>query len=188
MSIESALRDIVTINRGLGDFWSKSAGWAPSSTAQLLSKSRLDWQTSLSETLAMWCLPIRSTLSPGELILAWANLRSLVEGTLKLFLSVYHQDYLGDKFAIQQRGTIVQPDEIGLEQLRTFFVKSDLLPQHHQFIQFVRERGNAIHSFKHRELGDHNDFSNTVTSYLLLLRDVDRSLPYPDGVSFHWQL
>jgi hypothetical protein len=188
MSIQTTLRDIVAMNRGLAEFWSNSEGWAPLSAAQLLSNARLDWQTSLSEALAMWCVPVRSALSDGELILAWANLRSLVEGTLKLFLSVHHQDYLFDTSAVQKRGKVVQPDEIQLEALRTFFVSAKLLPRHHQFIQLVQQRGNAIHSFKNRELGNASEFTSAVVSYLSLVKDVDSSLPYPDGVVFHWQL
>ncbi|WP_272480015.1 hypothetical protein [Aquibacillus koreensis] len=37
-----------------------------------------------------------SKAEDGDLILAWANLGTLVEGTIKLFLSVYLNDYLDD--------------------------------------------------------------------------------------------
>lgn len=77
--------DVVTriesLNAQLAGFWSKSDGWAPADAAGILGKSRLDWQVSLSGTLRTWVG--RPVLTPGELILAWANLGALIEGSVK---------------------------------------------------------------------------------------------------------
>ncbi|WP_156918451.1 hypothetical protein [Bradyrhizobium sp. Cp5.3] len=51
LSLDEVVQRIIKLNDGLQKFWSKSHGWAPVEAAGLLSKSRLDWQVSLSETL-----------------------------------------------------------------------------------------------------------------------------------------
>src|SRR5579859_1182306 len=96
-SIKEVVQRIVNLNKGLADFWGNANGWAPTDSANLLSRSRLDWQVSLSESLGHWTG--RKKISDGDLILAWANLGSLVEGTMKLFLSVYYEDYKKDLHA-----------------------------------------------------------------------------------------
>src|SRR5260221_10813638 len=96
MTIEEVVFRIEKLNSGLASFWAASNGWAPVEAAGLLTKSRLDWQTSLSTTLRLWLREPATALSDGELILAWSNLGSLVEGTLKLLLSVFYMDYKQD--------------------------------------------------------------------------------------------
>ena len=51
---------------------------------------------SLSASLRLWIRDPADALTPAELILAWANLGSLVEGTIKTFLSVWYETYKGD--------------------------------------------------------------------------------------------
>jgi hypothetical protein len=80
-------------------FWKSAHGWAPISAANLLNRSALEWQVSLAESLTRW---VGRTLE-GDLILAWANLSALVEGQLKLFLSVYYHDYKKDVKDSQNR-------------------------------------------------------------------------------------
>ena len=89
------------------DFWKSAHGWAPIEAAGLLNKSMLEWQASLSSSLRMWLC----SSSDGDLILAWANIGALVEGHLKLFLSVWYNDYSADSDAIKdKRGRLQEPD------------------------------------------------------------------------------
>lgn len=81
MAIAEVVDRVETLNQGIAEFWSKSDGWAPVAAAGLLGKSRLDWQASLSGSLRLWMREPPNALTPAELILAWANLGSLVEGT-----------------------------------------------------------------------------------------------------------
>ena len=114
----------MTLNEGLRRFWTKADGWAPSEAARLLSKSRLDWQVSLSSCLKIWSKEHNSDDESGCLILAWVNLGSLVEGTMKLFMSVWYNDYMNDNEAIKKRGRDVKdPDILSLEEMRVFFKK-----------------------------------------------------------------
>ncbi|MDF3195360.1 hypothetical protein [Pseudomonas sp. 1928-m] len=169
---------IISGNTQLAKFWSSSHGWAPKEAAELMSKSRLDWQVELSKTLQIW-----SSLDskPGELILAWANLGALVEGTLKLFLSVFYQDYSTDEFSLKNKGKLVDPDVLALEKLRQFFIKKQLLDQDDLgLIEKVQQRRNAIHAFKDRPIGTESEFLECVNLYLEFLVGINNRLPYPD--------
>ena len=96
MAIAEVVDRIETLNQGIAKFWSKSDGWASVAAAGLLGKSRLDWQASLSGSLRLWIHEPSNALTPAELILAWANLGSLVEGTIKTLLSVWYETYKAD--------------------------------------------------------------------------------------------
>jgi hypothetical protein len=180
--IEQVLDRIVTLNRGIRDFWSSADGWAPIEAAALLSKSRLDWQVSLSATLRLWFPSGGSQLTDGRLILAWANLGSLVEGTMKLFLSVFYADYSKDIDAFKKKnGKLIDPDVLTLERLRQFFTKKDLLSSEWEsYVQHVQSRRNAIHAFEDKELGTGLEYEQAVRRYLKLVREINSRIPYPD--------
>src|SRR5258708_38524822 len=99
VDLKSIIKEIVNLNEHIREFWSNAQGWAPVEAALQLSRSRLDWQVSLSLTLQLWITPPEDTQRDGQLILAWANLGSLVEGTLKLLLCVHYRDYQADAHA-----------------------------------------------------------------------------------------
>ena len=77
-SREETINRIINLTEGLSDFWKSPHGWAPIEAANLLTKSRLDWQASLARQLKLF-LDETNTES-GFLILAWATLGSLTEG------------------------------------------------------------------------------------------------------------
>lgn len=104
-------RRIATLTRNIMTFWSSANGWAPIDTANLLSRSMLEWQMSLAQSLTRW----PSTDSTGDLILAWANLGALVEGQLKLFLCVFYDDYKRDVDGIVRKMERIDPDTAALE-------------------------------------------------------------------------
>ena len=63
--------------------------------AEVLGRASLDWYVSLARTLSMW-VPEADNAAPdaqGRLILAWANLGALVEGTPRWFAAAYAEDY-----------------------------------------------------------------------------------------------
>ena len=114
MSITEVVNRIITLNDGLRRFWTEADGWAPIEAAQLLSKSRLDWQVSLSKCLKVWLAEPLPGDESGCLILAWTNLGSLIEGTMKLFLSVWYKNYKNDIEAIRKKGRLIDPDSLSL--------------------------------------------------------------------------
>ncbi len=174
---------IVEDNRKISTFWSKAHGWAPIEAAELMSKSRLDWQVELSETLHTWIATPRPDLTNAHLILGWANLGALVEGTMKWFLSVYYSDYKADVDALKsQNGDVVSPDGQSLEPLRQFFRKRiwDDTDSWDEWVLKIQQRRNAIHAYKDRNLGDHAEFVNDVVKYSKFLSEMHGRVPYPD--------
>ncbi len=188
LTIENVIDRIVTLNTKLASFWSKSDGWAPAHAAGLLGKSRLDWQVSLSSTLRMWASS--AELAPGELILAWANLGSLLEGSVKLLLSVYYDTYRTDLENLKKsnaydhkKGAPHSPDGLALESLRKYCLAGAIFDAEHLLLMdLVQQRRNAIHAFKDRPIGDATEFEGAVRGYLSFLREVVRRLPYPDDI------
>lgn len=183
LPIDVVITRIIRLNEGLNQFWIKADGWAPIEAAQLLSKSRLDWQVSLSKCLKIWVMESPAENESGRLILAWANLGSLVEGTMKLFLSVWYEGYKSDIEAIKRKGDLVDPDNLELDRLREFFkkriwVKGD--EDWDTWILKIQWRRNAIHAYKNRDLGTFEEFYNDVRVYLKFLRRINNQLPYPD--------
>jgi len=188
MAIGEVIDRIESLNRGIARFWAKSDGWAPVAAAGLLGKSRLDWQASLSGSLHLWIREPANALSPAELILAWANLGSLIEGTIKTLLSVWYETYKSDIDNLKKanaydkaKKTAHAPDGLTLEKLRNYCKAQKLLGHSgDKLVELVQQRRNAIHAFKDRPIGDGVEFQGAVRSYLDLLRAVNARLPYPD--------
>lgn len=183
MPINEVIERIISLSKGLKEFWSSAYGWAPLEAAQLLDKSRLDWQLSLSMCLKLWSEEVSKPEQAGYLILGWANLGSLVEGTLKLFLSVHYTTYQQDVDAIRnRRGNVQEPDVLSLEPLRQFFRKKIWNETWDCWIQHIQYCRNAIHAYKSRELDSHAEFIDDLRMYLQFLRYVNFRLPYPDEI------
>jgi hypothetical protein len=190
MSVIEVVNRIETLNRNLAHFWRTAHGWPPIEAAGLLSKSRLDWQVSLSRCLRLWIRTPPDRLEDGELILAWANLGSLTEGTMKLFLSVFYHDYQKDidglkaaKAYHHKKQAPISPDGLSLEVMRIYFKNRELLgAEIDTYVELVQRRRNAIHAYQDRPIGDDEEFQAAVSQYLMMLREVNISLPYPDEI------
>jgi len=180
----SIIENIIHLNTGLSTFWSNSLGWAPESAANLMNKSRLDWQVSLSKCLNLWTSEESRKLGDGVLILAWTNLGSLIEGSLKLFLAVFYDDYKKDLEAVTDRNdNIIDPDTLGLEKLRQFFNRKNTMlwsKEWNDFVLKIQGYRNSIHAFKNRKIGTFDEFEDSVKIYLELLMTINSRLPYPD--------
>ncbi len=177
--MKQIVTQIIDLNKSLAEYCRYVQGWAPIEAGNLLSRSRLDWQVSLSESLKHWT--DSKNLSDGDLILAWANLGSLVEGTMKLFLSVFYDDYKKDIRAIKKKNQLVDPDRLMLEQLKVFFKINDLLDSKWMnFIELVQQRRNAIHSFHNHNIGNRAEFCKSVSRYLEFIREIKTRFPNPD--------
>jgi hypothetical protein len=166
LTIQEVVERIVTLNVGLRDFWGSSEGWAPIEAARLLSRSRLDRQVSLSSALEIWISESANNLDEGRLILAWANLGSLVEGTMKLFLSAYLDDYRRSSNFDSGRLRQKDPDGLQLEPLRKLFLEEIWDEEIDKWIRLVQSRRN----------GEYPEFCVNPLS-------IPRSLSYPQIVS-----
>ncbi|HKM13309.1 MAG TPA: hypothetical protein VJY42_00055 [Candidatus Methanomethylophilaceae archaeon] len=181
LSIQEIVESIIELNSEMCNFWSDAIGWAPIEAAELLSKSRLDWQVSLTQYLEHWVAEIDDDNS-ASLILAWTNLGSIVEGTIKLALSVHYKDYMKSPDKVKAWGKDKSPDELQLEKLKVFsngklWEKDD---SWNEWISSIQKRRNAIHAFEDRELGDFKEFYDNLGTYLKFLTHIDGRLPYPD--------
>ena len=163
-------------------FWGNCNGWALPNAANLLNEAMLGWQVSLSETLRLW---IHKT-SVGELILAWTNLGTLVEGQLKLFLCIYLNDYEKDPDAYLKARTQkqIEPHNLTLQQARLFIKKKGIWSKDCNWdcwIQYIQDRRNSIHAFKpcNIGIGTFNEWKKDIRVYLFFLRDMKSRLPYP---------
>lgn len=195
-SAEETIKRIIKLTEGLTNFWKRSSAWAPIQAAELLTKSRLDWQASLARQLQLF--QDKTNAESGLLILAWTTLGSLTEGALKLFLSVYYKVYETQNFAKEfkpvkdRKGNLISPDGLMLEQLRLFFAEKvfpkDAKEQWKnqgeidwlEWILKIQQRRNAIHAFKNKEIGNMEQFHSELQNYLIFLRKVNNGLPYPD--------
>lgn len=181
LPIDDVIKRIVRLNKWLYEFWHQASGWAPIAAAQLLNQSRLDRQVNLSSTLTMW-IGNESNWNDGHLILAWANLGILIEGSLKLFLSVWHESYKEDVDAISRQGKLQNPDGLQLEQLRQFFRKKIWDDEFDEWVGLIQQRRNAIHAYKDREIGTKQELEDSIRKYLVMLRYINYRLPYPDEI------
>lgn len=178
MSDAEVCTRIARLTNGMMSFWKSAQGWASVEAADLLSASMLEWQASLAESLSGWL----DSTADGDLILAWANLGALVEGQLKLFLSVYYDQYKVDVDAIRKKGALVDPDGATLEPLRQFFVKAiwDSETDWNGYIAHVQQRRNAIHAFRQRDIGTFDEWREQLREHLRFVRELNERLPYPD--------
>lgn len=173
---DETVKKIITINQEILNFWGDGApGWAPERAVALLAKSRLDWQVSLSNSLNNWRRASPEELSDGDLILAWANLGCLVEGTMKLMLAVFYEDYSKDLSKPDR-----EPDALYFEPMIRYFKNTDLLsPAEHELCKLVQSRRNAIHAFRDRNIGNAAEFLAALKSYHSFLVSVESRLPTP---------
>ncbi len=176
---------IISLNAYIADFWSKADGWAPAANAALLSKSRLDRQVQLSRTLRRSLRKPPANEHDGALILAWANLGSLVEGTMKWFLCVFVENYASHYKSVAKTAHAAEPDGLMFENLRQFFKEkvwdADECAQWMPLVSSVQQRRNAIHAYKDRDIATFAEFRKAVEEYFCFLEYHHSRVPYPDS-------
>lgn len=186
---EETLNKVRNNIKGLSDiyrdhhfFWSNGGGWAPSEAEIILSKSRLDWLHALSDSLFTWIDIYRTTTdNEGKLILAWTNLGAVLEGGIKLFLSVYLVEYRKSPHCYKDSaGKIIDPDILPLEKLKIFLQKENIFDRKWiKFIEKVQQRRNAIHAYKNRDIGTWTELYESIEQLYIFTEEVKKRLPYP---------
>jgi hypothetical protein len=182
-SLDEVARSTASLVAAMMQFWKSAEGWAPRDEASLLSEAELAWQTSLAACLRRWTVP----LTDGELILAWVNVGALIEGQLKLFLSVYLQDFRTDQPTSARTGReFSNPTDLTLEPLRVFFNSRVWMPSDHwdSWISTVQKRRNAIHAFRPREIGNTEELHSSLRTLRSFVYYMNSRLPYPDEASW----
>tara|TARA_R110001606_G_scaffold10898_4_gene47068 strand:+ start:1391 stop:2011 length:621 start_codon:yes stop_codon:yes gene_type:complete len=188
--VEEVVTRIATLLTGMAKFWSDSAGWAPHDAAQMLAQSRLDRLASMAETLKRWVEIPLEEISDGDLIMAWTNLGSLVEGTLKLFLCVYLRDFKADDENTKRtqayhgkKNLLLDPDGLRMHVLIDYFEKAEILPADElDLAKRIQSKRNTIHVFKDLDIGSGRDFEAAVKEFRQMLLSINSRLPYPDPI------
>lgn len=188
IDVDFAIDHIIALNERICEFWTKeAAGWAPREAANLLENSRMDRLVSLSHGLRLWTQPCPDDEQEGRLILAWANLGILVEGTMTWFLCVHESAYSQTPMQTRQ-GFDLQPNRLRFEELSRFFREHVWTPcqvgERDDWLTMVRERRNAVHVFNHREIGTWSDWSEAVIRYYGLIDELESRVPYPDASDY----
>lgn len=177
------ISDIIELNEKIRSFWCNAHGWAPKDAADLLARSRLDRQVSLSHCLRLWLDTLNDDDAEGRLILAWTNLGCLVEGTMKFFLSVYEADYSTTPVMRGKNQKRLDLDILSLEVLRNFFSKhvwtNSQRDEWVEWILTIQQRRNAIHAYKNREIGTFDEFFENLSKYLNFAQELEGQVPYP---------
>lgn len=172
--------------------WKDVYGIAPNASAAKLYKAMLEWQNELTSTLEIW-VSKGLEMSAGELILARANLGAVVESWLKFFYCVYYEDYCKNPITYKKR--MVEPENAKFEDLNGFSTGKlwdSSTSSEFDWVDSVRYKRNAIHSFKYRDIGTPQDFLDDMDHLYEFVDNVISHLPpiedciesYPEGYQF----
>lgn len=87
-------------------------------------KIMLDWQVELTNSLWHW-VSLGDGISVGDLILARINIGMLVENWLKIFFTIYSEDYRNDdsRIIINNKNEKIEINDLNFDKLIAFFVK-----------------------------------------------------------------
>ena len=146
--------------------------------------ARLDRQLSFAHTLRDNFVPFPKESADARQVLGYATLRSLCEGAIQLFITVYYNDYIKDEKPIPRRkGEIVDPENAQFSDLIKFYlIHGD--PAFEPFLARVKARGNTIHHFRDRVIGTQDELKADIIRLRDFLASIDTQLPdpppYPD--------
>lgn len=139
--------------------WREARGIAPNIVADKIDDAMLEWLIGLSETLNIW-LDKKYNMTTGELILARANLGAIVEFWLRFFCCAYYNDYVNAPFIVKNKR--LEPDNemsfYNLQEFCTGKIWPDKSSDDYIWVDSVRNKRNAVHSFTYRDIGSIEDF------------------------------
>jgi hypothetical protein len=172
-ALDRYLKDIAEVSRQAASFWSAAHAWAPNHVARLLSKAQLHLLASLGRTLRnrideLYDQPDEE----GVLIIAWVHLRSLVEGHLKLFFTVFMMDYERDPIIYKKTKKPVPFADLRPNQILMYCRDHKLLDGHYELIQIALARGNMIHAFATHNFENRNAGNADECGAMAILRAV----------------
>lgn len=143
--------------------WKDVYGIAPNSSANKLYEAMLKWQTELTNTLGIW-IDKGLSMTVGELILARANLGAVVEFWLKLFYCIYYEDYCKDPIKTK-RNKMIEPEKATFKELNEFstgILWTSIASKEFLWVDSVRDKRNALHSFEYKNIGTPQDFLDDI--------------------------
>jgi len=159
------------------DEWKDAFGWAPDSAANKLDKAMLRWIKELTSCLEIW-FNKGDSMTDGELILARANMGSLVECWLKFFYCIYCDDYYNNP-KVNKNGVIIEPNNMKLETLKVFSrgILWNTGDDWDKWIEKAQLQRNAIHAFNFRDIGVSADYLFDIIQYYDFIKLIVERLP-----------
>jgi hypothetical protein len=117
---------------------------------------------------------------------SWANLGTLVEGTMKWFLCVYECDYARRR-VVTESGRDLAPDELRFLRLCQFFRDHVWMPDGtdgwYSWCDKVRRRRNTVHAYEDRDLGTWDECRRDIQRYRDFLQELEAGVPDPPDES-----
>lgn len=169
------IKDITETNLNA---WKNARGYAPDDVADKIDLIMIDWIISLTNCLNTWNKNIEN-LTVGELILARANLGTLVENWLKFFIVIYLESYNSNPVR-NSKGKKIKPEKIRFDVLRKYYKNNILVKSGGKFndwIQSIQTKRNAIHAFNYKEIGTNQELQNDFNSYLDFIEYLINRMP-----------
>lgn len=158
----------------------RDGGWAPREAQILLAKGDLERLTALASTLSIWLKKSPQGQEEGRLVLGWANLGALVEGTMTWFLCVHEDSYAAAPL-IDKHGNRLEPDDIWFARLIRYYQDKVLdraaVARWSDWLDTVRLHRNAIHAYRRRHLGSPRDLRRAMRRYAAFLADLQSRIP-----------
>ncbi|HIF9086025.1 TPA: hypothetical protein ACX6RS_003379 [Photobacterium damselae] len=177
---ECSIQKIIRVTKALNDFWLNCQGWAPGAAYELIKEARLDRQLSFAKTLPDYEVIFNEDVAEAKTIIGYATLRGMSESAIKLFLSAYIEDYLKDPLVKGHNNKVIKPKNIGFDSLISLYVKHGD-SSFEDYLKRIQFRGNAIHHFNDREIGNQKELIEDIKMFKNFLLAVNSQLPYPDG-------
>ena len=162
-------------------------GWAPPEEAmKLLDEVWFDVQVSLSCRLREFFRDHTEDENTAKIISLWGLLGSLVENTLRFFLSVYILQVEESEYkkclSSKKTSEVIIPKARFTEIIK--FIKEEKIFNNEdcnwvEWIDEIRSLRNSVHSFNKREIYDSIKLEGYIIKYKDFLECIDDRLPWP---------
>ena len=158
--------------------WKNTRGISPDEVADKLDKAMLEWMRDLTQSLKIW-IDKGQNMTDGELILARANLGSVVESWLRLFYTVFIEDYNKNPILDSKGKTVPlhKANFVDLQKYSCNILWADKNSKEYMWVDSVRKKRNAIHSFEEKDIGTPQDFIEDINELYSFVEKVMSHFP-----------
>lgn len=166
------------ITNNINLIWKETRGIAPKCVTDKMENAMLGWLVDLTNALQIW-IDKGEEMTEGELILARANMGSIVEGWLKIFYCAYYDEYLKNPRK-NKRGGLIEPNKMTLESLKIFSIGilwDDNEDSNYLWVEKVQHYRNAIHAFDYRDIGTNLEFIEDIDILYDFVENIQYRLP-----------
>jgi hypothetical protein len=146
--------------------------WGYPSSVELIQSQRFVWFASLARCTKKFLDDPFNDERNAQQILGYVSLRSLCEYLLKIYVLTHVSEYEnGGRHFTYQNGSMVPACDLSYEQLKQTF----RFHRHDGFEEYltrIQQRGNAIHSYKNRSIGNHSELCADIRHFAAFFDEV----------------